>query len=53
MNTYRLGFTFSFQGGPIKTNYRNVKADSAEGAIHQLLYFTPSAIKAWVVEEVN
>ena len=53
MNTYRLGFTFSFQGGPIKTNYRNVKADSAEGAIHQLLRFTPSAIKAWVVEEVN
>ena len=53
MNTYRLGFTFSFQGGPIKTNYRTVHAASAEGAIHQLLRFTPSAIKAWVVEEVN
>jgi len=53
MNTYRLGFTFSFQGGPVKTNFRNVKADSPEGAIHQLLRFTPSAIKAWVVEEVN
>jgi len=53
MNNYRIGFTFSFQGGPVKTNFRNVKADSPEGAIHQLLRFTPSAIKAWVVEEVN
>jgi hypothetical protein len=53
MNTYRLGFTFSFQGGPIKTNYRTVKADNPEAAIHSLLYFTPSAIKAWVVTETN
>ncbi len=48
MKTYRIGFTFSFQGGDVKTNFRNVKADSAEDAIHNLLYFTPSAIKAWV-----
>jgi hypothetical protein len=53
MINFRIGFTYSFQGGQIKTNYRNVKADSPEGAIHQLLRFTPSAIKAWVVEEVN
>ena len=53
MRTYRLAFTYSFQGGQIKTNYRTVQAASAEGAIHQLLRFTPSAIKAWVVEEAN
>ena len=48
MFNYRLGFTFSFQGAPVRINYRNVKADSADEAIHRLLYFTPSAIKAWV-----
>ena len=53
MNNYRLAFTYSFQGGQIKTNYRLVKATSAEGAIHQLLRFTPSAIKAWVVTETK
>ena len=53
MSTYRLAFTYSFQGGQIKTNYRLVKANSAEGAIHQLLRFTPSAIRAWVVTETN
>jgi len=53
MNNYRLAFTYSFQGGPVKTNHRNVKADSPEGAIHQLLKYTPSAITAWVVEETN
>ena len=53
MSTFRVAFTYSFQGGQIKTNYRNVKADSAEGAIHQLLRFTPSAIKAWVVTETK
>lgn len=47
MNAYRIGFSFSFQGGPIKTNYRNVQANSAEDAIIQLLKYTPSALKAW------
>lgn len=45
---YRLGFTFSFQGGPIKINYRDVKAASPDEAIHNLLYSMPSAIKAWI-----
>ena len=53
MTTFRLGFTYSFQGGQIKTNYRLVKANSADDAIHQLLRFTPSAIRAWVVTETN
>jgi hypothetical protein len=53
MNNYRLAFTYSFQGGSIKTNYRNMKADNPETAIHLLLKYTPSAIKAWVVTETK
>ena len=37
MNNYRLAFNYSFQGGSIKTNYRNMKADKRETAIHLLL----------------
>tara|TARA_Y100000310_G_C20470344_1_gene709690 strand:+ start:380 stop:541 length:162 start_codon:yes stop_codon:yes gene_type:complete len=53
MNNYRIGFTFSFQGGPVKTNFRNVKADDPDTAVYLLLKYTPSAINAWVVEEAN
>ena len=53
MNNFRIAFTYSFQGGSIKTNYRNVKADDADEAVHLLLKYTPSAIKAWVVTEAN
>jgi len=53
MNNYRIAFTYSFQGGPIKTNYRNMKADNPDTAVALLLKYTPSALKAWVVTETN
>jgi hypothetical protein len=53
MNNYRIAFTYSFQGGPIKTNYRNMKADDPDTAVYLLLKYTPSALKAWVVTETN
>ena len=48
MTRFIILFSFSFQGGPVKTNRREVSAPDAAMAVEFIRRTIPSSIRAWV-----